>query len=411
MAPKAHGSTKQSVQQVLRFGADRNVADNICSFNRHYAEPSGSYHSDTTFIQEVSDAVGPLVFYDSVTGEPLFVAPAGSRSKEAFLQESYAHGWPSFRCDEVVWDNVRILPDGEVVSVAGTHLGHNIPDDEGHRFCINLVSISGMPRATSWTQDTFREALRGGGAGLSRPARAPPPQLNFFANLLKEQPSPADDYRPDLSARTAGFPKNYEALHSAAIAGAKAALTAGLATAEIDFPPITNVNARGDGSAKSERLVDEANANFVRKLSAALGASNLVVGCSRGALAALGGASVSLRDAKPMAGDYDVAIVVSPSTDEQWDAAVALGVRILVVNGLLQNGRCPHAYFYKPMTAFSVQTGGVVRQFPGAYEVFDVRGRKLDLEITLAKQGKRALPDTKVAQMRLQSEYGSTQSS
>lgn len=38
------------------------------------------------------------------------------------------HGWPSFRDEEVNWDVVRVLSDGETVSVDGTHLGHNIPD-------------------------------------------------------------------------------------------------------------------------------------------------------------------------------------------------------------------------------------------------------------------------------------------
>ena len=32
-------------------------------------------------------------------------------------------GWPSFRDQEVVWENVRVLKDGETVSVTGTHLG------------------------------------------------------------------------------------------------------------------------------------------------------------------------------------------------------------------------------------------------------------------------------------------------
>ena len=34
--------------------------------------------------------------------------------------------------------------NGETVSVDGTHLGHNLPDNVGNRFCINLVSISGF---------------------------------------------------------------------------------------------------------------------------------------------------------------------------------------------------------------------------------------------------------------------------
>jgi hypothetical protein len=60
-------------------------------------------------------------YYDSVSGKPLFVAPRG-RSFADFLQESNAHGWPSFRDEEVVWENVRCLADGETVSLDGTHV-------------------------------------------------------------------------------------------------------------------------------------------------------------------------------------------------------------------------------------------------------------------------------------------------
>jgi len=31
------------------------------------------------------------------------------------------------------------------VSVDGTHLGHNLPDKFGNRYCINLVSVAGNP--------------------------------------------------------------------------------------------------------------------------------------------------------------------------------------------------------------------------------------------------------------------------
>ena len=44
---------------------------------------------------------------------------------------------------EVVWNNVRCLDNGEAVSVDGTHLGHNLPDSKGNRYCINLVSVAG----------------------------------------------------------------------------------------------------------------------------------------------------------------------------------------------------------------------------------------------------------------------------
>ena len=49
------------------------------------------------------------------------------------------------RDSEVNWEYVRCLPDGECVSVDGTHLGHNLPDGSGNRYCINLVSVAGYP--------------------------------------------------------------------------------------------------------------------------------------------------------------------------------------------------------------------------------------------------------------------------
>lgn len=42
-------------------------------------------------------------------------------------------------------DYVRCLRDGEAVSVSGTHLGHNLPNANGNRYCINLVSVAGKP--------------------------------------------------------------------------------------------------------------------------------------------------------------------------------------------------------------------------------------------------------------------------
>ena len=41
----------------------------------------------------------------------------------------------------------RVAPrrSGECISVDGTHLGHNLPDGSGNRYCINLVSVAGKP--------------------------------------------------------------------------------------------------------------------------------------------------------------------------------------------------------------------------------------------------------------------------
>jgi peptide methionine sulfoxide reductase MsrB len=85
---------------------------------------------------------GHVTFYDSALNRPVFAVT--KRPLSQFLEESVKHGWPSFRAEDVVWENVRILDDGEVVTRDGLHLGHNIPDEKGARFCINLVCVSGF---------------------------------------------------------------------------------------------------------------------------------------------------------------------------------------------------------------------------------------------------------------------------
>lgn len=142
MAPKAHGTSEKPVMKNLKWGCDYETADRICNFNRHYAEYAG-YWSTTKYLEEV-DRENPTKYYDSVTGKHLFTAPIG-RTMQDYLVESGRHGWPSFRDEEVNWDNVRCLPNGECVSITGTHLGHNIPDKKGNRYCINLVCIAGEP--------------------------------------------------------------------------------------------------------------------------------------------------------------------------------------------------------------------------------------------------------------------------
>ena len=144
MASKEHGTSSKPVQSELLYGVSNKLADKICNYNRHFAETRG-YFQFTNFEETVLNANGPVTFYDSVTSKPLFVAPI-DRSAKQFVQESKIHGWPSFRDQEVVWENVRVLKNsGETVSVDGTHLGHNLPDMSGNRYCINLVSIAGQP--------------------------------------------------------------------------------------------------------------------------------------------------------------------------------------------------------------------------------------------------------------------------
>lgn len=86
------------------------------------------YWETTSFLNEV-DKSG-TTFYDSITGKALFAIPRG-RSYEEWEAESRHHGWPSFRDEEVIWEDFRCLANGEAVSTNGTHLGHCIPDAKG----------------------------------------------------------------------------------------------------------------------------------------------------------------------------------------------------------------------------------------------------------------------------------------
>lgn len=144
MSKKEHGTSHVPAQKNLRWGCDHKLADRICNFNRHYAEHAGYFEQETTFLADTKDNDDtPMDFYDTNTGKLLFSAPKGGRSYTDFVKESKGHGWPSFRDAEVNWDYVRVLPNGETVSVDGTHLGHNLPDRKGNRYCINLVSVAG----------------------------------------------------------------------------------------------------------------------------------------------------------------------------------------------------------------------------------------------------------------------------
>ena len=132
--------------------------------------------------------------------------------------------------------------------------------------------------------------------------RAPPVRANFFSSFMPKPPSsPADVYDPDLTCPPACLPASFEDIVAAASSGVAAALEAGLPAVEVEFPPVASANARGDGSAASERLVHEANAAFAARLAEECGDGGrrrvTMVGCTSGALSALGARAFSLRDA------------------------------------------------------------------------------------------------------------------
>lgn len=147
MAPKTHGTCVAPPQNPLRWDVDHEKASELGCFNRHLKEFPGSWERTglAAEIANLSTAVNStIVFYDSVTSRPLFEVPK-HRSWSDFQRESTVHGWPSFRDEEVVAENVRLLADGEMVSLSGIHLGFNDPDSKGNRYRINLACIAGKP--------------------------------------------------------------------------------------------------------------------------------------------------------------------------------------------------------------------------------------------------------------------------
>jgi len=137
----------------LRFGisaggADVALASRICCHNHRWAEPAGFFEQRriALFGGGQLNPQGDNVFYDSVCGKPLFVAPRG-RSFAEWRAESQRHGWPSFRKAELIAENVVFHPSGRMSSVCGTHLGHDLPDG-APRYCIDLVCIAGFAGGT-----------------------------------------------------------------------------------------------------------------------------------------------------------------------------------------------------------------------------------------------------------------------
>ena len=149
-AASFHDQKTCALQTNLLWGLDALYSDRwiCCGSNSEYAERA---HTFENFLKRTDlSATDTIVFYDSRCGIPLFRAPVG-RTLEEWWEESILHGWPSFRPQEAVSKNVRMSevdPSGgaqEVTSACGTHLGHNIPDASGDRYCMNILCLAGKP--------------------------------------------------------------------------------------------------------------------------------------------------------------------------------------------------------------------------------------------------------------------------
>jgi len=184
----------------------KRIADRICCNNHRFAEPSG-FQDQVGFFSQL-DANGVNIFYDSVCGKPLFKAPVG-RSFADWVAESRKHGWPSFRAEETFTENVNILPGGRMESVCGTHLGHNLPDKLGGRYCIDLVCMAGRPAEVpvapvaipTPVTITMPSALKMGGAKGVGPAWTYDPSAEKPAGTMDMGGWQANVFTPEQQAR------------------------------------------------------------------------------------------------------------------------------------------------------------------------------------------------------------------
>ena len=154
-AEQCYGYTPMpSVSSYLGATINYATSNKICCNNHRFAEYSGYLEAPEVNLFGRLNPDNETVFYDSVCGLPLFIAPRG-RTFDEFKKGSLHHGWPSFRPEEMVSENVIIHKDGRMESKCLTHLGHNLPEGGVDRYCIDLVCIAGQPLS----QDDERAAI------------------------------------------------------------------------------------------------------------------------------------------------------------------------------------------------------------------------------------------------------------
>jgi len=158
--PSQYNKCSATVQDNLKYNIstrtssmyfpDEGMAAAVCCDSRmaSLAEPQFTFAApDIMLFSELDKNTGVTTFYDSVCGIPVFRAPV-NRTLAEFEADTNEHGWPSFRPEEVVTENVITnvtdpTANGPVQSKCGTHLGSYLPDGKGPRWCIDLSCIAG----------------------------------------------------------------------------------------------------------------------------------------------------------------------------------------------------------------------------------------------------------------------------
>uniref|UniRef100_A0A7S1GVZ0 DUF1995 domain-containing protein n=2 Tax=Hemiselmis andersenii TaxID=464988 RepID=A0A7S1GVZ0_HEMAN len=176
---------------------------------------------------------------------------------------------------------------------------------------------------------------------------------------------------------------------------------------EVEFPPIPSLNKLSDGSASSQRMVRNANVDFVLKVAEALSGSGW------GVWILCGDSSTReevvkrslppntqvalLRDGPPPSGPSDVLLVHPPADISQWDYSASLSASspVVALNGQQHNGHSSFemAYYLKPMTFNSRTCGYLIRSLPGAWTVYDSQGADMGVDVGFVQTASGFRPD------------------
>lgn len=190
-------------------------------------------------VEKKLDAGEDVVFGCSVCGTPLFrLSSQGGRTYAEFFEESSNHGWPSFRTSEVIWENIQSydFPGHDFVKqggldeldgnnfethckTCGAHLGHNIPDAQGMRLCIDVGCISGHVKVVSsgssraLAEEPEAQTVAPTSAPTSAPTRQPtlsPTQAPTATTTLSPTQAEEENDEVDEETRTTVQPLDDE---------------------------------------------------------------------------------------------------------------------------------------------------------------------------------------------------------
>lgn len=135
---------------LLAPGQD--LVDAVCCDSNFVslAEPPNLFSFDNVQLfaemEKYMDENGEVVFYDSVCGIPLYVAPRGRTFRE-FKEDTIAHNYPSFReAERIEGATYRLEGTEYVFSSCGTHIGSYLPEDSpwgSERDCIDTLCVAG----------------------------------------------------------------------------------------------------------------------------------------------------------------------------------------------------------------------------------------------------------------------------